>query len=58
MAINRIHSQQASYEVGGDITSIELTDHGNDITTIYKVTYVDGSLLFVGLREHEIEEVI
>lgn len=55
MAINRIYDENDSYEVGqDDISKINLTDHGNKNTTIYKVTYEDDTFLFVGLIEHEV----
>lgn len=56
MAINRIYSDTSDYEVGKDeIAAIELTYHGSKDTTIYKVTYEDESILFVGLLEHGVE---
>ena len=43
-------------EVGKDnVKSIELTVHGNEKTTIYKITYENGEYLFLGLLEHEVE---
>lgn len=56
MAINRIYSDTSDYKVGEDeIAAIELTYHGSKDTTIYKVTYEDESILFVGVLEHEVE---
>ncbi len=56
MAIDRIYSDTSDYEVGKDeIAAIELTYHGSKDTTIYKVTYENESILFVGLLEHEVE---
>lgn len=56
MAINRIYNDSDTYEVGKDnVSEIELTSHGNEKLTIYKVTYEDGSVLFVGLLEHGVE---
>ncbi len=56
MSIKRIYDDSDSYEVGeDDISNIELTAHGNKKMTIYKVTYTDNSILFVGFLEHEVE---
>lgn len=55
MAINRIYNDGDSWMVGKEgISQIELTAHGSEKTTIYKVTYEDASILFVGLLEHEV----
>lgn len=55
--ITRLYNNTSDdYEVGKrEVGSIELTDHGNEKRSIYKVIYEDESLLFVGLLEHEIE---
>lgn len=56
MAIKRICNDKDNYEVGkDDVKSIELTSHGGEDAPVYKVTYADDSLLFVGFFEHEIE---
>lgn len=53
--IKRIYTNTDSYEVSIDnVTKIELTEHGNKKTAIYKVAY-DESILFVGLLEHQVE---
>lgn len=54
--ITKLITFQETIEVGRDyVTSIELTNHGNDKTTIYKITYADETFIFLGLRDHEIE---
>lgn len=54
--ITKLITFKETIEVGQDyVSSIELTNHGNDKTTIYKITYADESVLFLGLREHEVE---
>ncbi len=59
MIIKRIYNDSDSYEVGeDDISKIELTAHGNEKMTIFKVTYTDDSILFVGFLEHEVEHRI
>lgn len=56
MIIQRIYNNENSYEVRKDgVKKIELTEYGNDKTTIYLVTYKDESVLYVGLLEHEVE---
>lgn len=58
LVIKRIYNDSDSYEVYEDnISKIELTNNGDKKTTIYKVTYDNDSILFVGLLEHEIEQV-
>lgn len=55
MVISKIQSDMTCYETSvDDVKSIELTRHGSDETTVYKVTYEDGSALYAGLLEHEV----
>lgn len=57
MAINRIYDELSDYKVGvEDVSDIELTEHGGGDTTIYKVTYKDESVLYVGLLEHRVDQ--
>lgn len=54
--IARIHCSLMDYEVGKeDVTKIELTNQGSSKTTIYKLYFEDGTFLFVGMLEHEVE---
>lgn len=56
MAIKRIYCDGADYEVGKEgVATIEPSDQGSKNNTMYKVTYDDGKLLFVGLLEHKVE---
>lgn len=58
MAINRIYNDKEVYEVGEEeVSKIELTEHSDKKTTIYKVIYESGDYLFVGLIDHEVEHV-
>lgn len=55
--IELIKSEQIVYEVGKDgVGFIEKTTHGNEKTTIYKVSDSEGQLIiFVGLiKPHEV----
>ena len=57
--ITKLITFQETIEVGQDyVTSIELTNQGNDKTTIYKITYADETFIFLGLREHEVYETL
>src|SRR5699024_8215015 len=56
MAIKKIYCDLMTYEVGEeDVLSIELTNHGNETTTIYKVERKNDEPLYVGMLEHEVE---
>ena len=56
--ITRISSDKTNVEVGeNDVKKIELYGKSNEKTTIYKVTYEDGTCSFVGLLKHEVERV-
>ncbi len=58
MAIKRIHCNLMDYEVGQDsVTSIEPPNQGSKNNTMYKVTFEDRDILFVGMLEHEVEYV-
>ncbi|MGJ9460086.1 hypothetical protein [Oceanobacillus sp. CF4.6] len=54
--IGRIYSDKSSYAVGtNEVECIELTNHGNKNTTVYKITRTDSSFLYAGMLEHEVE---
>lgn len=58
MRIKKVCGHQFGYEVGkGDVAQIELTEHGSDTTTIYKVTDGNGELIVHAgfLEPYEIE---
>ncbi len=56
MDIKKIYCDLMTYEVGKeDVLAIELTKHGNETTTIYKVERKNDEPLYVGMLEHDIE---
>lgn len=57
MAIHRIFNDRDCYQVGmDDVSKIEITNHSEDKKSIYKVTYTDSSILFVGFLNHKVEK--
>lgn len=57
MEIIKISSDTLSYEVVEEVGGIYLTDHGNEKTTIYKITDTKGELIVHAglLSPHEVE---
>lgn len=60
MRIEKLSSKFHSYEVGkGEVASIDLTGHGNEVTHIYKVVDNAGKLILHAgfIDPYEIEYV-
>ena len=54
--IKRVSCEGESYEVGTDnIISIETSNQGSKKLNMYKINYGDGTSLFFGVFEHEVE---
>lgn len=61
MLISKVSCGDLCYEIGKEkVASIELTKHGSDTTTIYKVSDCNGVVIvFAGLLpHHEIEYAV
>lgn len=53
--ITRVYDNMVDYEVGKDnVVSIEPSNQGPKSLNMYKITFVDGGHLFLGLTEHEV----
>lgn len=57
MTIKKVSSELMTYEVGkNDVKSIELTSHGSDKVSVYKVSGENGELIaYAGFSDgHEV----
>jgi len=56
MVIKSITQDKERYVVGeNDIVSIETSNQGSKKLNMYKINYGDGTSLFFGVFEHEVE---